>query len=392
MIRFNDTFIIGIDHGYGNLKTANTVTASGVRVHDIEPPFKKELLEFDGKFICIGENHKSFTADKTTDMDNYYLTLYGIAKELSLAGITEASVHLAVGLPLMWYSEQRDRFSEYMLQNENVEFIYNNKKYSVHIEGVSVYPQGYCAVYERLKDMSGVNMIADIGNGTMNIMKVIDHKVITDSCRTEKLGVEKCVIEIRNALMNKFHEDIDESIIKKFLMNTEQELPKDYENVMRYCTEEYCKNILNALYKYDYHSRLMKLYVVGGGAVLLAISFALYIVLPVNGSLVMAVIVNFVLGLIFIYAVRSQYFAIHDDAGIPMSLSGRVSGIASALGYTPDLFMYTLVGSWMDKYGAAGFKMTWAYAAVAAVLCVILSIVLGKVIKKGNGIDASKAL
>lgn len=42
MIRFNDTYIIGIDHGYGNLKTANTVTASGVKVHDIEPPFKKE--------------------------------------------------------------------------------------------------------------------------------------------------------------------------------------------------------------------------------------------------------------------------------------------------------------------------------------------------------------
>lgn len=133
MIKYNDTYIIGIDHGYGNLKTANTVTASGVKVHDNEPPFKKELLEYDGKFICIGENHKSFTADKTIDMDNYYLTLYGIGKELSLAGITEANIHLAVGLPLMWYSEQRDRFSEYMLQNENVKFIYNNKRYSVHL-------------------------------------------------------------------------------------------------------------------------------------------------------------------------------------------------------------------------------------------------------------------
>ena len=137
------------------------------------------------------------------------------------------------------------------------------------------------------------------------------------------------------------------------------------------------------------HSRIK---VVGGGAVLLAISFALYIVLPVNGSLVMAIIVNFIMGLIFIYAVRSQYFAIHDDAGIPMALSGRVSGIASALGYAPDLFMYTLVGSWMDKYGAAGFKMTWAYAAVAALLCVVLSVVLSKVIKDGKAIDADKAL
>ena len=136
------------------------------------------------------------------------------------------------------------------------------------------------------------------------------------------------------------------------------------------------------------HSRIK---VVGGGAVLLAISFALYIVLPVNASLVMAIVINFVMGLIFIYAVRSQYFAIHDDAGIPMELSGRVSGIASMIGYMPDLFMYTLVGSWMDKYGAGGFKMTWAYAMVAAVLCVGLSVVLSRILKKGEKLDISKA-
>ena len=107
MIKYNDTYIIGIDHGYGNLQTANTVTASGVKVYDYEPPFKKDVLEYDGKYICIGENHKSFTADKTTDMDNYYLTLYGIAQELSLAGITEANVHLAVGLPQYGRCQER---------------------------------------------------------------------------------------------------------------------------------------------------------------------------------------------------------------------------------------------------------------------------------------------
>lgn len=127
------------------------------------------------------------------------------------------------------------------------------------------------------------------------------------------------------------------------------------------------------------HSRIK---VIVGGCVLLAVSFGLFIVLPVNASLVMAVIINFFFGLIFIYAVRSQYFAVHDDAGIPMEMSGRVSGIASALGYTPDIFMYTLLGSWMDNYGAAGFKMTWAYAVVMSLLCVVMAIVLSKIIKK----------
>ena len=137
------------------------------------------------------------------------------------------------------------------------------------------------------------------------------------------------------------------------------------------------------------HSRIK---VVGGGAALLAVSFILYIILPVEASCVMAVVINFIFGLIFIYAVRSQYFAIHQDAGIPMELSGRVSGISSAIGYAPDLFMYTLVGSWMDKYGAEGFKMTWAYAAVAAVVCVVLSIVLARAIDKNPDLDVSAAM
>lgn len=136
------------------------------------------------------------------------------------------------------------------------------------------------------------------------------------------------------------------------------------------------------------HSRLK---VIIGGCALLAASFGLFIILPVGASYVGVVIVNFLFGLLFIYAVRSQYFAVHDDAGIPVAMSGRVSGIASCLGYCPDLFMYTLVGSWMDSYGAAGFKMTWAYAVVAALLCIVFSLILSKVIKKENNKKAETA-
>lgn len=138
-----------------------------------------------------------------------------------------------------------------------------------------------------------------------------------------------------------------------------------------------------------YHSRIK---VIVGGCVLLMISFGLYIVLPVQAGLVGAVIGNFFFGLVFIYAVRSQYFAVHQDAGIPVEMSGRVSGIASALGYTPDLFMYTLVGSWMDQYGAAGFKMTWGYAVAAAGVCIVLSLVLSRVIRsKANAAENGAA-
>ena len=124
--------------------------------------------------------------------------------------------------------------------------------------------------------------------------------------------------------------------------------------------------------------------VIIGGCIGLALSFGLFIVMPSKASLCVMVVANFFVGLFFIYAVRSQYFAVHDDAGIPINMSGRVSGIASCLGYTPDIFMYTLVGSGMDNYGRPGYNMTWAYAMIAAVLCAIITFILSRIVKKEN--------
>ncbi len=132
------------------------------------------------------------------------------------------------------------------------------------------------------------------------------------------------------------------------------------------------------------HSRMK---VIAGGCVGLIVSFGAYILIPGNPSLIGAVIGNFFIGLIFIYAVRSQYFAVHDDAKVPLHLSGRVSGIASALGYMPDMFMYTLVGSWMDNYGRTGYNMTWAYAMAAGALCILLTFILSKVVKNGKSFE-----
>ena len=118
------------------------------------------------------------------------------------------------------------------------------------------------------------------------------------------------------------------------------------------------------------------------GCIGLALSFGALIFIPENGALCSAVIVDFFIGLFFIYAVRSQYFAVHDDAGIPVHMSGRVSGIASCLGYMPDLFLYTLVGSWMDNYGRTGYNMTWAYAIGCAIVCIIITFALSRIVKK----------
>ena len=100
--------IIAVDHGYGNIKTANTVTPTGITAYDTEPIFSGNILEYNGTYYRIGEGHKEFIPDKAMDEDYYLLTLMAVARELNAYGIREADVHLAAGLPLTWVRKQRE--------------------------------------------------------------------------------------------------------------------------------------------------------------------------------------------------------------------------------------------------------------------------------------------
>ena len=106
MRELNNIKIIAVDHGYGNIKTANTVTPTGVTAYETEPIFSGNILEYGGIYYRIGEGHKEFIADKAVDEDYYLLTLMAVARELNVYGIREADVHLAAGLPLTWIRNQ----------------------------------------------------------------------------------------------------------------------------------------------------------------------------------------------------------------------------------------------------------------------------------------------
>ena len=108
--------IIGIDHGYGNIKTAHCCFKAGVAAYDKEPTFKGNLLVYEGRYYLIGEEHKEFISDKMADSDYYILTLAAVARELNIRKLTSARVHLAAGLPLTWVSEQKHGYcARYLL-------------------------------------------------------------------------------------------------------------------------------------------------------------------------------------------------------------------------------------------------------------------------------------
>lgn len=261
----NGIKIIGVDTGYGNIKTCSTVTKSAINVYDTEPIFSGNVLEYDGKYYRFGEGHKPFIADKTTDEDFYMFTLMAIAKELGRAGIYSADIYLVESLPLTWVRVQRDKFKEYLMKNKTVKFKFNGREYNIKFIGCSVYPQAYPAVIERIGEFNGSNVLADIGNGTLNILYINNKKPIENKSWTEKLGVNQCVINIKNALMDKFGVKVDESIIDSFLRNGTVDTSEEYLDCMKAAAARYVRDIFSSLYAYEYNPKFMSLWIIGGG-------------------------------------------------------------------------------------------------------------------------------
>ena len=249
--------IIGIDNGYGNIKTANCCFPAGLTAHDAEPVFKDDLLVYDGRYYLIGTGHKEFKADKTGDDDYYILTLAAIARELNVYGLADATVYLAVGLPLTWVSRQREDFKAYLMRNRELAFTFRGKAYRVEIAGVDVFPQGFAAVAGQIRDFQGVNMLCDIGNGTMNIMFINDRKPVVDRMFTEKYGTHQCMLAVRENVMRTHHATVDESIINRVLRFGTADIREDYLTTIRETAAEYVGEIFRILREREYNLSLI---------------------------------------------------------------------------------------------------------------------------------------
>ena len=275
MREFRNVKIIAVDHGYGNIKTANTVTPTGITAYETEPIFTGNILDYNGTYYRIGEGHKEFIPDKAIDEDYYLLTLMAVARELNIFSIQEADVHLAAELPLTWIRNQREEFRSYLLQNSEVSYRFNNKDYHIRFVGCSLYPQGYPAIVNRLGDLKGTNLLADIGNGTMNILYINNKKAQESRCWTEKFGVNQCLIAAKNAILDRFGVKIEEATVEQVLRFKAADISAPYLNCITAVARQYVANIFSTLRKYEYNPDLMRLYVVGGGGCMIR-NFGMY--------------------------------------------------------------------------------------------------------------------
>ena len=269
MKSFKDKIIIGIDHGFGNIKTANHCFKTGITTHDSEPLFTKDMLTYNDKYYLIGEGRKEFLPEKQNDEDYYILTLAAIATELADEGLTEADVIIAAGLPLTWTSGQKADFAAYLSKNKEVKYTFRNVDYHIRICDIKIYPQGYSAVVPIKSTLKGLSMVADIGNGTMNTLYLVNGKPQSGKMFTEKFGTYQYTLAIREGFMRKTRRELNDYIIDEVLQTGTADIPDSDLEIITAIAEEYVAEIFRRLREHGYDESTMKLYVCGGGGCLI---------------------------------------------------------------------------------------------------------------------------
>ena len=196
------SIIIGIDHGYYAIKTAHCSFPAGLTSYGEHEPYTRQgLLEFGGCFFVCGSGRQPIQRDKTVN-DNYYLlTLAAIAKEIRQRGLPpECSVRIAAGLPLTSFGRDKPKFKDYLLRsNHPVNFKFEGVEYSITIEEVAVFPQGYAALMTEvgfLQDEPSM-LLMDLGGWTVDLMRIDNAIPAADTAHSLELGMIRCVDDIR---------------------------------------------------------------------------------------------------------------------------------------------------------------------------------------------------
>jgi len=81
-----------------------------------------------------------------------------------------------------------------------------------------------------------------------------------------------------------------------------------------------------------------------------------------------------------IYALRGLYFALFEEARVPLAVTGSAVGLVSVLGFTPDIFMGPLMGYLLDRSpGAPGHQHVFATVALFGLVGLAASLLFRRV-------------
>ena len=120
--------------------------------------------------------------------------------------------------------------------------------------------------------------------------------------------------------------------------------------------------------------------------VILIFSFGVFIFTPGSPKLVLILIVNTAIASMAIFALRGVYFALLEEGGVPLAVTGTATGALSVIGFTPDVFMPILGGILLDSYpGALGYRYFFIFISGLCILGLLAALLILQKVTRQKG-------
>jgi plasmid segregation protein ParM len=263
---------IGIDHGYGMIKTVNEMFVTGLAVFDKQPPIMEQTLYYGDKYYTVGGSRQPVQS-KTENINYYIMTLAAIAKELHKRKVnTKQKIVIGAGLPLTYFESERKDFKNYLEREKGklIHYQYESIWYDIEIQRVDVFPQGYSAILPHYSDLKGTSYIIDIGSNTIDIVMLDNmtpnmQKLVT----IPMAGVINAYKRVNDEIAKVFNTNLQESQIRSVILDEEDALPDKAQEIIKNTLKKYAGYIVASLKEYGINPELSRCFFVGGGAVII---------------------------------------------------------------------------------------------------------------------------
>jgi sugar phosphate permease len=128
------------------------------------------------------------------------------------------------------------------------------------------------------------------------------------------------------------------------------------------------------------------------GFVLMVLTSLLFASGIVNSNTTLLFVLSIGIMALGVYSARVLYFAVLEEAKIPLAITGTAVGFISVVGYTPDIFAGPLMGYFLDANpGAVGLEHTFWLMAGFSVVGLVASVVLWRCSGKATEITKQKS-
>ena len=270
--------VFGIDHGNGNIKTANFEFPCGLVSYEEKPrlTFEQDVIEYKNRYYMLSEKRLKPKQDKTQGEEYFILTLFGLAKEAKENGwnLNGKDVVIAGGLPPAEYNANVEKFTEYFKSHGKygVRFSLNGKEVNFYISDVYMFAQDYAAAAIKKQEFLKKNprvFCVDIGEGTTDLVVMKKGTPDLKDCASIKKGIFDLKSQIINEAMQNYGRVLDEEIVECILRGEEMVIEESIIELCKKVKQQWAVNITDELLPMVKDFRNAPTIFVGGGAVLL---------------------------------------------------------------------------------------------------------------------------